>query len=560
MSVSMSMPLSGSALALVTYAIATFLPLVLCMLIYRVAFDPLRHFPGPFVARFTNAYAGYHAMRRRLHLQTFADLQRYGPVYRQGPNRLVFNTVEALHDIYLHPRVVKSRLYRYSSLEGQQNLLSTLDRQRRRQKRKVYGRLLSERALHAFEPKMHAETTVFLRQLRAAAGTADPVNMTPLCERFATDVSGLLAFGHALETQTKKENRFLPRAIMGRLALASIFVAWPMLSTIGILKFVRWWKKATFDAFRALLMRIISTRVALPRDAKHDFYSIASTDALYNSGGGSSDGQQQSATPEDTLTLWGEATFLVPAGGMTTAGTLAAVFFYLSRHPAAYARLAAEIRTTFADAKAIQGGHLLSGCAYLRAVIDESLRLSVPTTSMPWREEGEEEEAVHGKSPVAEPLVIDNHVVPRGTMVTISTYCIMHNPAYFEDPFDFRPERWLTNNKEEEEVETRWGNNDRENLLRRAFVPFGLGEAMCLGKAMAYLETSLVVAKTLWYFDFAPAPGDAGRLGGGCSTAGDRARARADEFQLYDGIVSDHDGPSLVFTKRTTYEEELKGV
>ncbi|KAI0451401.1 cytochrome P450 [Xylaria acuta] len=516
------MSLSGSALALATYSTAMLLPLVLCMLIYSIAFDPLRHFPGPF---------------------TFADLQRYGPVYRQGPNRLVFNTVEALHDIYLHPRVVKSRLYRYSSLEGQQNLLSTLDRQRRRQKRKVYGRLLSERALHAFEPTMHAETTVFLRQLRAAAGAGDPVNMTPLCERFATDVSGLLAFGHALETQTKEENRFLPRAIMGRLALASIFVAWPMLSTIGMPKFVRWWKKATFDAFRTLLMRIINTRVALPRDAKHDFYSIASTDAVYNSGGGSGDGQQQPATAEDTRTLWGEATFLVPAGGMTTAGTLTAVLFYLSRHPAAYARLAAEIRTTFADAKAIQGGPLLSDCAYLRAVIDESLRLSVPTTSMPWREEeGEEEEDVHcspaEKSPAAEPLVIDNHVVPRATMVTVSTYCIMHNPAYFEDPFDFRPERWL-NNKKEEEGGARGGNN-RENLLRRAFVPFGLGEAMCLGKAMAYLETSLVVAKTLWYFDFARAPGDAGMLGGGCPAARDGARARVDEFQLYDSIVSDH--------------------
>ncbi len=83
--------------------------------------------------------------------------------------------------------------------------------------------------------------------------------------------------------------------------------------------------------------------------------------------------------------LWGEATFLVPAGqlpsslslclsptgtgkvsptiapgGMTTAGTLTAVFFYLSRHPAAYARLASEIRATFADAQAIKSGPLLA--------------------------------------------------------------------------------------------------------------------------------------------------------------------------------------------------------
>ncbi len=221
----MMMSLSSSVLVLATYAAVILLPLALYILIYRLAFDPLRGFRGPFIARFTDAYAGYHAVRRRLHLQTYSDLQQYGPVYRQGPNRLVFNTVTALHDIYLHPRVTKARAYRYSSLEGQENLLSTLDRQRRRQKRKVYGRLLSERALHAFEPTMHAETSVFLRQLLAAAGTEGARQHDALCERLVTDVSGLLAFGHALETQTKDDNRFLPRAMMGRLALANVFGA-----------------------------------------------------------------------------------------------------------------------------------------------------------------------------------------------------------------------------------------------------------------------------------------------------------------------------------------------
>lgn len=220
---------------------------------------------------------------------------------------------------------------------------------------------------------------------------------------------------------------------------------------------------------------------------------------------------------------------------MTTAGTLTAVFFYLSRHPAAYARLASEIRTTFPDTQAIKGGPLLASCTYLRAVIDESLRLSVPTTSMPWREE---DPAPPAAGAPADPLVVDGHFIPPGTMVVVSTYCLMHNPAYFPDPYAFKPERWLD-------------QAGGGKTLRQAFVPFGMGEAMCLGKGMAYLETSLVVAKTLWSFDFARALGEAGRLGGGGPGARDRARAREDEFQLYDGIVSDHDGPNLVFTARS---------
>lgn len=216
---------------------------------------------------------------------------------------------------------------------------------------------------------------------------------------------------------------------------------------------------------------------------------------------------------------------------MTTAGTLTAVFFYLSRNPAAYARLASEVRKTFPDAQAIKSGPVLSSCAYLRAVIDESLRLSVPTTSMPWREE----DTVPTGGAQTEAFVVDGHVIPPGTMVVVNTYCIMHNQAYFPDPFAFRPERWL--------------DDANSKTLRQAFVPFGMGEAMCLGKGMAYLETSLVVAKTLWSFDFARASGEAGMLGGGWPGGKDKARARANEFQLYDGIVSDHDGPTLVFTR-----------
>ncbi len=74
---------------------------------------------------------------------------------------------------------------------------------------------------------------------------------------------------------------------------------------LGMAKLVVWWNKTKFDAFRALLMRIISTRVALPRDAKHDFYSVAVTEASKSSG---------QPAPENTRELWGEATFLVPAG------------------------------------------------------------------------------------------------------------------------------------------------------------------------------------------------------------------------------------------------------
>lgn len=220
-------------------------------------------------------------------------------------------------------------------------------------------------------------------------------------------------------------------------------------------------------------------------------------------------------------------------GGTTLSAAVSAVFFYLSRHPAVYARLAAEIRTTFSSGRAIQGGPELSGCKYLRAVIDETMRVAPPFLGTFWREP---------HSSYVEPFVVDGQVIPRGTLVGVNPYCLMHNEAYFSEPFEYRPERWLATDT---------------STMREAFAPFSLGETGCLGKAMAYLETSLVVAKTLWYFDFEKAPGEAGKLGEGQPGKTD-GRGRIDEYQLYDLAVADHDGPSLVFKPREDYSKDLE--
>lgn len=63
---------------------------------------------------------------------------------------------------------------------------------------------------------------------------------------------------------------------------------------------------------------------------------------------------------------------------------------------------------------------------------------------MPWREK---ETSPNAGSP-SKPFIIDGHVIPPGTMVVVNTYCIMHNEAYFPDPFAFQQERWLDETNE----------------------------------------------------------------------------------------------------------------
>ena len=71
-----------------------------------------------------------------------------------------------------------------------------------------------------------------------------------------------------------------------------------------------------------------------------------------------------------------EANLLIIAGSNTTSTALSSFFFYLMRHSRVYARLISEIRTTFSSPSDIRQGPKLSSCAYLKACLDESMRLT----------------------------------------------------------------------------------------------------------------------------------------------------------------------------------------
>jgi cytochrome P450 len=230
-------------------------------------------------------------------------------------------------------------------------------------------------------------------------------------------------------------------------------------------------------------------------------------------------------------------------GGDTTASAICATFFYLSRNPDCYQKLAAEIRSTFASSDEIKGGPKLAKCHYLRACIDESMRMSPPVTATLWREQ------IANDGDVS-PLLVDGHVIPKGAYVGVNAYAIHHNEQYFPDSFKFAPERWLTEVKNPEDKAAR-------KLMSDAFAPYSIGPRGCAGKSMAYLEISLIVAKALWYFDFRAAPGPLGKVGEGVE-GNTNGRGRRHEYQLYDAFTARHDGPHLIFTRRGEFWKDLE--
>ncbi|KAI1074067.1 cytochrome P450 [Whalleya microplaca] len=481
--------LSYVSLLLILYGV------LLC--IYRTLLHPLQKYPGPFLAKMSDIHNGYFAMRKCLHLVSKDDHLKYGPVIRHGPNKLLFNTVKALHDIYDNDMAVKSYVYSvFVQTPGVFSLFSVVEKQQHRIKRKIIGEVINERSMRMFEPTMIKQIDVYLKLLRNSSEGLDsqPVNMTEMLEFM---VKGMYAANHWTNTRMH-------------------FFA---LHQMGLSSVMRWLNRSNFGRYRKLLEKMIMARIA-KKDETHDLYSIVSR---ANSEAVSQDDRIQMSE------IWSEGISFFPAGAFSTSGALSALFFYLSQSPTCYRKLANEVRSTFTTGDEIRNGTKLSSCRYLRVCIDEALRVAPPVPGTMWREPS----STNSKS-----LIVDGYFIPPGTQIGVNIYAIHHNREYFPDPFAFKPERWLPETPEAQ-----------RKMMRDAFSPFSLGYRGCAGKAMAYLESSLVVAKTLWYFDFHRASGKLGRLGGGNPGRTD-GRDRPDEYQLYDIISGAHDGPFLVFKPR----------
>jgi cytochrome P450 len=162
-----------------------------------------------------------------------------------------------------------------------------------------------------------------------------------------------------------------------------------------------------------------------------------------------------------------EIVTLVIAGYETVASSLAWTLGLLAAHPAEQAELAAELDAVLAGAPPTWAD--LPRLRFTRAVVDESLRLYPPA----W---------VISRRAVADD-VIAGVAVPPGTVVILSPWLLHRRTDDWPDPLRFDPTRFL--------VET------RTSTPRGAYLPFGLGPRLCIGRDVALVEAVVVLATLL---------------------------------------------------------------
>lgn len=243
--------------------------------------------------------------------------------------------------------------------------------------------------------------------------------MTYNLGHLAIEIIAKLALGYDLAMQTKEENHFFARAMALNFFVGNISHHFPAFHKVHTRKVLDYIFYTTREKIICLLEKMIRSCLAMDTHAKPDFSFVA--DALL----------REAEKTRDSV-VWKEAMVFLVAGGDTVATAMTATFFYLSRNPECYARLADEIRSTFSSSGYIKNGPQLVSCHYLRSCIDEALRMSPPVSANLWRQQVATEE---------EPLFRDGRFIPKGNLFGVNFYALSHNAAIFHEPFAFNPKR-----------------------------------------------------------------------------------------------------------------------
>ncbi|KAL7805836.1 cytochrome P450 [Trichoderma aethiopicum] len=495
--------------------------------IYRIFFHPLSKYPGPLIAKLTDGYQLYHAWKGDRHLQFWRLHQKYGKVVRYGPNSLSFSTNQSLKDIYGFKSNVRKAEFYNSFAHPVANTHNTRDKDVHARKRRVLSHAFSESAMKEMQRYILNNIRTFCEQIGLQDGTSDskgwtqPRNMANWCNYLAMDILGDLSYGKAFRMLESPDNRFALDLVEAATTRHLLCGTMPIVDKLKFDKIMFPKLAAGRARYMAYSKAQLTERTKLGEETdRRDFFYYLLKARDPETGQGFS-------TPE----LWGESNLLIIAGSDTTSTAMASTLFYLTRNSHALKKVTDEIRGKFNDVEEIVQGATLASCTYLRACIDEAMRMSPSVGGILPRE------VLPGG------ITIDGEFIPAGIVVGTPHYNIHHNEAYYPQPFMYAPERWL--NGAVNPATKRTTTAEDVAVAQSAFCPFSIGPRGCIGKGLAYVEMTLTLARALYLYDVRRAVGVQDPSEGRADL--EWGRHRPDEFQLADIFTSAKKGPIVEF-------------
>jgi len=434
---------------------------------------------------------------RRSRDLTKAHKERGAPILRIGPNALSFNHADAIKDIYGH-RTKCLKDTKESILAGtHRQLFDVIDKADHARKRKLLSAAFATKNLENWEYKVNYTARRLVKAFDerciesapavSRAGDGAAVDFNHWINLWTIEAINFIAISSKMDlldtgtdwvtaekldgTQYRARYRYSQNhSAIVKSVFCWDYDLWPWVAWITRSVPSRWkqiWEKSapwgdiTYHQAKERLRRHNAG------EQLDDFFSCLMND--------------KSGAPNylDWGEIVAEVSAIIDAGAETTAIALSNIMELLIAHPAALAALRDELSAVLDDGQddTIAPFDKVKDLPYLKACLDEGLRISPPTSSGLPRRTPPEGASILGEW------------IPGDTSVSMTIYGAHHDPSVYPDPESFKPERWL--------------DPAERRRMEPYFIPFSAGARGCIGRNISYLEQMVILATIVHRYDFA---------------------------------------------------------
>ncbi|PSR80560.1 benzoate 4-monooxygenase cytochrome P450 [Coniella lustricola] len=398
-------------------------------------------------------------------------------VVRIAPNELVFASPQALTDIYgSHTKnmehFAKTQINNHGG-DKHGGLIWEWDPVRHRKVSKQLSPAFSGRALKAKEAILHRYTDLFVQRMKEFGGGQEGVSLPTWINWLCVDISADMAYNREMNAlKDMKDPPYLSILAGLNKAVVVIQMSWrfPLLSPLKYI-FLLFALIRPHSDIRDHSRQQLERRIRRKGAVEHvDFFEQIIPDD-----------KEPPRDKQEMRHLEQVAGQLLIAGYEPPALWLYQTFYHLLKNPDKLRTLTVEIRGAFDQYDSITAT-AAAELPYLSACLKETLRL------MP---------ALLTGMPVVSPgAVVDGTFIPKGVVCQSGHFALARSTQNFHEAQHFRPERWLPQNHL-----LRQPCYDHDK--RDGFHPFSQGPRMCTGREIAWWESRVAVAKTVWALDLA---------------------------------------------------------
>ncbi|KIW93880.1 uncharacterized protein Z519_05195 [Cladophialophora bantiana CBS 173.52] len=410
---------------------------------------PLSAVPGPWHTRFTGIVTKYKILTGQRIFYVHELHQKYGPVVRVEPGEVVVSDLDAFREVHrIGSGFVKSDWYKSSTPGIEDNVFAMTDVQQHAARRRLLARPFSRSSLLAnFQDLVSDRARLAVSKMKEEADRGD-CDVMKWWTLMATDVIANVAFGddsRLLEAGQKS-------SYIDDLELASM-----IFGLVGEVPWLYKMMRIAAPAFTRKCDTALQNVVTYGLSAASRARGKVSL-SRHNIIKGLIDASRAEGATMTDFSLGSQASALIVAGSGTTAVTLTYAVWAILQHPDVRQKLEQEVSQLPDD----YNDTALEKLPYLNAVITETLRL-------------------YGSAPGALPrttpakgIEVNGLYIPPGVTLTTQSYTMHRDPAVFNDPETYDPDRFYL--------------KPLEGAQKYAFGPFGGGTRICLGIHLAQME------------------------------------------------------------------------